>query len=291
MDREGGFIVLHRKIKAWPLWKFMSADQRMVWVQILLDANWKDSEAWHGTRRFTVKRGQLIHSERTIAREAGVSRKVVRTTIEKLLIEGAITREPVSNIGQVQIDGGHETGPVPGPIPHLITVVNYSKYQDVPDGAGPILGPSEAQDGPKTGPRRAPSEQGEQEEQEKKGASLTLVAPPPKKKGREPKSDALPPFRRRLSDALVAVYAEVRGTKYGFDAAKDGQALGRLLTFSDDVEDHARRFRAALTAPSEGYSYRVDTVAQFATGRIWNHYPPTATPGPVKIYPPNPVFR
>jgi hypothetical protein len=147
--REGGFIVLHRRIRSWPLWHFMSAEQRMVWVQILLDANWKDSEAWDGAERFTVKRGQMIHSENTIATNAGVSRKVVRTAIAKLITEGAVERKPAL---------GRAHGP------HLLTVVNYSKYQDYDGDAGPPSGQERAKDGPSEGPARALSEQVEQEE-------------------------------------------------------------------------------------------------------------------------------
>jgi hypothetical protein len=147
--REGGFIVLHRRIRSWPLWHFMSAEQRMVWVQILLDANWKDSEAWDGAERFVVKRGQMIHSENTIAASAGVSRKVVRTAIAKLITEGAVDRKPAL---------GRAHGP------HLLTVVNYSKYQDYSDEAGPQSGQERAKDGPSEGPARALSEQVEQEE-------------------------------------------------------------------------------------------------------------------------------
>jgi hypothetical protein len=153
--REGGFIVLHRRIRSWPLWHFMSAEQRMVWVQILLDANWKDSEAWMGTHRFTVKRGQLIHSERTLAKNAGVGRQVVRTTIEKLLTEGAITRHPV-NIPEATHEATH--------IPHILTVCNYSRYQDVPDDANPARNPTLTQSQPRGNPGVTPSEQVEQEE-------------------------------------------------------------------------------------------------------------------------------
>jgi hypothetical protein len=107
--------------------------------------------------------------------------------------------------------------------------------------------------------------------EEKKSEPLRLApseAPKPKAKTKT-ETD---PVRRALSDALVAVYAVERGSPYGWDGAKDAEALGRLLGWSRDVSDHERRFRLALRSPAAEYGYRVDTIAQFATSRVWNHF-------------------
>jgi hypothetical protein len=114
-------------------------------------------------------------------------------------------------------------------------------------------------------------------DQKQQKLAAVAVAPPPTDATVTP-DEKRSPLRRTLSDALVAVYAVERGGGYGFDAARDGQALTRLLGWSPDVTEHARRFRLALQAPGGDYAYRVDTLAQFATGRIWNHFAPATSP-------------
>lgn len=53
---------------------------------------------------------------------------------------------------------------------------------------------------------------------------------------------------RRLTDSLVAIFAEVRGAKYGF-TSRDGKAAQALLSLPDvDQAEIERRWRAGLTA-------------------------------------------
>lgn len=78
----------------------------------------------------------------------------------------------------------------------------------------------------------------------------------PKRPRKKPEPDELDetPLRRRLSDALCAVYAEVCGCKYPF-TGRDAKALGPLLELvGEDVEEAAARFRWALSdaAPWNG---------------------------------------
>lgn len=139
-DRERGFIVIHRRIESWSLWKAMNVSQRMVWVQMLLAANWAPTEVWVGEKRVQVPRGSFLDTQESIAEAAGVSRKVVRTTGSRLELERAIARATV----------GHEKGRAVV----MTTIVNYSRYQDLtPDeGLGGAVAWSE--DGATAGPRR-----------------------------------------------------------------------------------------------------------------------------------------
>jgi hypothetical protein len=153
-DRERGFIVLHRRLQSWPLWKAMTGNQRIVWVQMLLAANWSESEVWISGKRVVIPRGSFIDTQETIAKDAGVSRKVVRQTTIHLEAEGAISRAAAG------LQMGH------GVI--LTTIVNYGKYQDVSDPGGrdwAAEGAAErATRGPEEGRGRAPSEQDQPEE-------------------------------------------------------------------------------------------------------------------------------
>lgn len=98
----------------------------------------------------------------------------------------------------------------------------------------------------------------------------------------KPKAD---PLRRSLSDALLAVGKEERGGAFAFEGPKDSQAITRLLGFTRDVEEHVRRFRLALRSPAVEYGYRVDSIAAFATSRIWNHFAAPRSAGPTRLAP------
>lgn len=77
-------------------------------------------------------------------------------------------------------------------------------------------------------------------------------------------------------DMLVAVYEQVRGTKYGFEGAKDARAVGRLLELSGgDVAEVERRWRQALGIQA-GY-LRANGIAHFTSN--WNAYPGASATG------------
>jgi hypothetical protein len=299
--REGGYIKLHRRIKSWPLWQHMTALQRQVVIEILLSANWKARDTWSGP----VDRGELAQSEETIAHEAKVSRKVVRQAIALLEAEGFLTRRQVGiDLGNDRAEVGIEKGPRRGRKPSVLSVVKYEKYQGQDEEEGPKSGQPRASRGPSEGQPRAPLEEGEEREAGNGAAplgaplrlelaggppeSLTPPAPvavgagptgsAPAKANGKPKSPP-DPLRRALSDALVAAGREERNGCFAFDGEKDGPALTRLLSWSRDVADHTRRFRLALCSPAVEYGYHVDTIAAFATGRVWNHFAPTKPPG------------
>lgn len=116
-ERPGGFIVLHRRIESWPLWDAMSGEHRMVWLTLLLAANWKNTEVWTRKGRLVVQRGQALVAQRTLADRARVSYRNVRTGMDLLTQEGAI------QVAQVPVHGAKTAS--------LVTIVNYEKYQDV----------------------------------------------------------------------------------------------------------------------------------------------------------------
>ena len=135
-DREAGFIVLHRRVRSWPLWQSMTAEHKIVWVELILAANWKPSVAWTRVGRLVVQRGQALITQRKLAELAGVSRKNVRTALDLLTHEGAI------QVAQVPTRTSRHAS--------LITVVNYEKYQTPPEREAPPSGHR----GPKSGPIR-----------------------------------------------------------------------------------------------------------------------------------------
>lgn len=99
---------------------------------------------------------------------------------------------------------------------------------------------------------------------------------PRQKPAQEPKD---PSAFVACRDMLVAVYEEVRGTKYGFEGAKDARAVGRLLELSGgDMAEVERRWRQALTIQA-GF-LRANGIAHFASN--WNAYPGASPTGGFK---------
>lgn len=161
-DREGGYIKIHRRVRSSPVWQALRADQRWVTVEILLAANWKPSTAsWHG-RMYEVARGELAHTLATIAERAGVSVKVVRSTVA-VLLAGAFLEERYPMPG---------TGPGTGP--RVLKVLNYEKFQDAPDDDGHGFGHGSGTDQA----QREEGEEGEEEKHAGRGEQRDLLSTP-----------------------------------------------------------------------------------------------------------------
>ena len=114
----------------------MNGEHRMVWLTLLLAANWKNTEVWTRKGRLVVQRGQALLAQRTLAERSGVSRRNVRTALDMLTSEGAI------QAAQVPVHGAKTAS--------LITIVNYEKYQDVAEREDF----DSAEERPKSGPIR-----------------------------------------------------------------------------------------------------------------------------------------
>lgn len=109
------------------------------------------------------------------------------------------------------------------------------------------------------------------------GAACGQPARKPRQKpAQEPKD---PSAFVACRDMLVSVYEEVRGTKYGFEGAKDARAVSRLLELSNgDMAEVERRWRQALTIQA-GF-LRANGIAHFASN--WNAYPGASPTGGFK---------
>ena len=110
-----GYIKLHRKIWDNP---FLNAEDRFdkmsAWIWILTHANYKDGSFMKNGTIIHVRRGQLFVSFVRLAVIWGWDRKTVRRFLGTLETEKMITVT------------GHQKG-------HMITVLNYNKYQAFSD--------------------------------------------------------------------------------------------------------------------------------------------------------------
>lgn len=208
-QREGGFVVLHRRIESWPLYQSLGAAQRHVITTVILAANWKASSFWYGPTQIHVNRGELAMAEQTIAKRAGTSRKVVRGVLSKLEAEGFISRKKVHPSGQC---------------PTVITIKKYDEYQSITDEEGQPKGQRRARGGPERGPDRT------------KGTSGTSKPVVPEE------APAAPP----LKDDLAALWQAKYGFKPGWTGPDFVQlaALSKRLPDGEVV----RRFKNYLAS-------------------------------------------
>lgn len=105
---QNGFIALYRSLLSWG-WH---ADPATGWlfVNLLLMANWEDGE-WQGK---PIKRGQLVTGRKALAAQTGLSEQTVRTSLNRLKSTNEITIASTNKFS-------------------VITIVNYGKFQDVPE--------------------------------------------------------------------------------------------------------------------------------------------------------------
>jgi DNA replication protein DnaD len=113
-----GWVSIHRKILEDSLWLVGTLTQKLLMVTLVLMANAKSKEwIWDGNKCH-VKRGQLITSLESLKEILGkdVTVKQIRTALKNLEKYGFLTNQST------------KTG-------RLITLLNYSKYQDNQKGS------------------------------------------------------------------------------------------------------------------------------------------------------------
>jgi len=103
-----GFVVLHRSLLNWG-WH---SDPATGWlfINLILLASHAPTE-WKGIR---LDRGQLITGRKSLADQTGLSEQSIRTALNHLKSTGEITIKATNKYS-------------------LITLVNYRKFQDIPD--------------------------------------------------------------------------------------------------------------------------------------------------------------
>ena len=110
--KDRTWIKLYRQIAENPVWKDKPFSKGQAWVDLLLKANYADSEAVINGEKIKVKRGQVFRSVKSLAEEWGWSVNKVRRFCGELTAQG---------MAQVY---GTTNGT-------LITIENYETFQDV----------------------------------------------------------------------------------------------------------------------------------------------------------------
>ena len=102
---NNGYIRLHRKIMEWE-W-YSNINDRLVFIQCLLDANWKDGY-FNGE---VISRGSFPTSIEKLSGETGLTFSQIRTSLKHLKLTNNITIKSFRHFS-------------------IITINNYEKYQD-----------------------------------------------------------------------------------------------------------------------------------------------------------------
>jgi hypothetical protein len=240
--REGGFVVLLRKVRSSDLWKSLRADQKGVFVTLLLLANWKPQKARWKDQWYEVARGELGHTLERIAEEAGASVAVVRSTLAVLMADDSAAggngpavaeRYPIPN-----------TGPRTGP--RVLTIVNYDRLQSVPDDAntGSREGLAQASHSPRT-------DLAEREQREPEEPVLLARARAGEGTGSSAWDEMARHFRSRLRDDLWERWFAP------LSAEQNGQTLSVFAPnrfHRDFVEDNYREW---IQEVAEQFGHRV----------------------------------
>lgn len=114
---EEGYILIARKIRRSAFWKSLKATHRVILLEILLQAHFRDGEVVRNGEVLFLKRGQVATSYQQLVDDIGdkeITVKVARNAIEKFIKEGFLTKDEEKAKSKKGL---------------LLTVVNYDLYQ------------------------------------------------------------------------------------------------------------------------------------------------------------------
>ena len=103
---QNGFIALHRSLLQWE-W-YDDINTKTLFIHLLLTANY-ESKVWHG---IAIERGQRLCSVAVLSSELCLTSKAIRTALNHLKQTGEVAIKTTNKYT-------------------LLTLVNYSKYQDI----------------------------------------------------------------------------------------------------------------------------------------------------------------
>jgi hypothetical protein len=121
-----GFVVIRREALDHHLLR--DAERFRAWCWLIASACWKPTKFDVHGKTITLERGQLCVSVRQLAEAWGWSKSAADRFIQRLVDEDMV----ISTRAQT----GTGSGTTSGTARSIITICNYSKYQDVPSAGG-----------------------------------------------------------------------------------------------------------------------------------------------------------
>ena len=117
-----GWIKIYRSFKEWQ--HYSNPVMVQLLLHLLLSANYEDVER----NGMLLKRGQYLTSINKLASELGITVKVARNYLKKLVETGGILKETVSITMGTTF--GTTSGTTKAPTLSLITICNYHIYKE-----------------------------------------------------------------------------------------------------------------------------------------------------------------
>jgi hypothetical protein len=236
MELAGGYVKLYRKLIENPVWTQLSPAVLKVMFAFLIKANWKPATWYDGRSEIQIPRGSFVTSYPKMAEFCSLTPKQVRAAFDHLqrLHFAAYTRAAKWT---------------------MVTVLNYSTYQDVASEEGTVEGSLGAGSGHDEGTMRAPIEEVKKGRTtlsasggDGGGAPLVLVPPDSNEKGcrsaasRKPYADVLEQVARSIHDRHPNGFE-----RRNLSAAAVAKKLGTIL-----------KYRGVAAGEAEAYLLRID---------------------------------
>ncbi len=206
-----GYIKIWRRLKDSDFWTAEKFTRAQAWVDLIMLANHKDSFFRARGQRIDVKRGQVAHSEQSLAARWKWSRGKVRRFLQEL--EGKLVPDDLD--GKTEKTEHHNERMIvqhKSNITTLITIVNYDQYQ----GDGTVDGtaggtPNRTADGTADGTHLKNEKNEKNVKEEKERGSETADPPPARPTEQTPKKKRQQlPHSFSLTKGLIA-YASSQG--------------------------------------------------------------------------------
>jgi hypothetical protein len=164
------WIAVYRSLRTHPIVGFLNPDgtrrkgailcDTMAWIDLCMQANWKDLRENNKGHPVIVERGQLQGGRAWLAQRWGWTEKKVRIFLKKLTDDKMLILGPAK---------GPEERPAKRNITNIITICNYDIYQTSIEILDAMEASERATEGASEGPARGHTvtkEQGKQEEEE-----------------------------------------------------------------------------------------------------------------------------
>lgn len=117
---ERGYIKLHRRIQGHWLWEKPYSPVQ-AWLEVVMRANWQDTQIIHGGEVVTLHRGEFLASTRSLAKDFGWSKDKVTRWLKKA------RQHPTPMLHQTR-DGKRDSNGA------IYLVVKYDTYNPLQDG-------------------------------------------------------------------------------------------------------------------------------------------------------------
>ena len=84
---DGGYVKIYRKLFYSPLWNIKPFSKGQAWIDLIMSANFKDTEILFGNQIIKVERGSFITSEVKLMERWGWSKSKVRAFLNNLRLQ------------------------------------------------------------------------------------------------------------------------------------------------------------------------------------------------------------